>query len=124
MAEYSCAEVSKPLDAHMKIGSHQLHRLEHEVTRGVRFRIGPSWDCIDRIAFELQDEGEFLLIQLILLECFTDTDVERQRIPIGEKIQGIFKSLEVDAGWMVAFVRNDVVIDSIYPDLVSGESLI
>ena len=73
-----------------------------------------------RINFEIQDRGEFLLIQVNLSKLISHEQLESYRNKVGQVIFDIFDSYGLKNNWMVVFLLDGEVIDSVYSDLLGN----
>ena len=72
------------------------------------------------INFEIQDRGEFLLIQVNLSKLISHEQLESYRNKVGQVVLDIFNSSGLKNNWMVVFLLDGEVIDSVYSDLLGN----
>ncbi len=76
-------------------------------------------DFVD-IDFEIQDRGSFLLIQVNLSKSIRHKQLESYRYKVGKLVLSIYNSYGLNNNWMVVFLLDGSVIDSVYSDLLGG----
>jgi len=68
----------------------------------------------DNISYEIQDDGDFILVSICVPAAMDDDEVDRKLFMIQDKVNEVIPQRDVDYSWMINAERHGIVVNSVF----------